>query len=775
MGIPRMGSDLAGAPDDNVLNRAWSRDGYHRSEPATNGLIMHIALQGCLKAGPIPYGLTADTGGHIRYLLELVEALARRPEVSHQIIVTRAFDAPHLGAEYRRLEEQLSPEVTLWRCQGESSDYLPKEALWREIPQMVASLMERMKRQEVRPALIHAHYADAGVMAMRLKTALGIPYVFTAHSLGATKAQHMPKGGSVNKELRRRRRLEEVALKGADGVIASSEHEARNQYGLYLHHDLSKTRVNPPGCNLDAFSAPAPADACRQVDAELQRFLRRPELPCLLAIARPVEKKNLCALVRAYGENPRLREQANLVIYAGTRKNIDSGEAEARRVWKQLLRLIDEYDLYGHVAYPKHHDLSHVPAIYQWATQRRGVFVNPALNEPFGLTLLEAAAAGLPVVATQEGGPVDIVRRCQHGLLVPPTDTQAIADACHHLLKDDLAWKRHSARGRKNVNFYRWTRHARQYVEDNGLLPSQASPNVQRRPIFSQLLATDMDGTLLGHHDGLAQLKEWLRRNHQCLFVIATGRSVHDALRELDSWGAPRPDVLIADVGSSVYEFDTRGRPRLVEDWHPILQADWHRAQCQRLLDTHWALAPQDLSAQSTFKLSYVISERLLAKSGRETRSLVKELEQALAAAGLSARVVCSHGNLLDVLASQGGKARAVNFVRRKYGIQPSRVVTAGDSGNDLDLLREAAFGIAVANHTRELAPLNGRSNIYWARAESAAGILEGLQYRKRIIESRHEGAPAEPVRGQPSHAHKRYLPSGATLKDGPTEIEAGA
>jgi sucrose-phosphate synthase len=38
----------------------------------------------------------------------------------------------------------------------------------------------------------------------------------------------------------------------------------------------------------------------------------------------------------------------------------------------------------------------------------QGVFINPALVEPFGLTLIEAAAHGLPMVATKNGGPVDI-------------------------------------------------------------------------------------------------------------------------------------------------------------------------------------------------------------------------------------------------------------------------------------------------------------------------------------------------------------------------------
>lgn len=700
-----------------------------------SGVIMHIALQGCLKSGPIPYGLTADTGGHIRYLLELVEALAQRPEVSHQIVVTRAFDAPHLGPEYGSPEERLSEKATLWRCRGASSEYLSKEALWRELPAMVVSLMDRMRREGVHPDLIHAHYADAGVMAMRLKAALGIPYVFTAHSLGVTKAKYTFTEGLVNKELRRRIRFEELALKGADGIIASSEHEARLQYGMYRHHNLQKTRVNPPGCDLNSFRTPAPLEAASQVDAELRRFLRRPDRPCMLAIARPVEKKNLCALVKAYGENPELREQANLVIYAGTRRNLDNQEAEVRQVWDQLIQLIDEYDLYGDVAYPKHHEFEHVPAIYQWAARRRGVFVNPALNEPFGLTLLEAAAAGLPVVATREGGPVDIVHRCQHGLLVAPTDIQAIAAACHHLLEDDLAWKRHSVRGHCNVNFYSWSRHADQYLRDTNFSPRPAYSAIRMNRTVTRLLATDMDGTLLGNHDGLKQLTNWLDRNRQCLFVIATGRSVQDALRELETWGAPRPDVLIADVGSSVYQFDDHGKPRLMKSWHHHLKEGWQRTRCQRLLEAQTMLVRQPGHTQSTYKLSYFIRAARLEKAGLTALELVSEVEQSLAAAGLAARVVCSHSNLLDVLPSLGGKALAVDFIRRKYGIEHQGVVTAGDSGNDLDLLRDAAFGIAVANHTAELTALRGRGNIYWARTESAAGIMEGLRYSSPVTE----------------------------------------
>lgn len=56
--------------------------------------------------------------------------------------------------------------------------------------------------------------------------------------------------------------------------------------------------------------------------------------------------------------------------------------------------------------------------IYRFAAVTKGLFVNLALQEPFGLTLIEAAAHGLPSVATKNGGPVDIVATLRNGVLV---------------------------------------------------------------------------------------------------------------------------------------------------------------------------------------------------------------------------------------------------------------------------------------------------------------------------------------------------------------------
>ena len=64
------------------------------------------------------------------------------------------------------------------------------------------------------------------------------------------------------------------------------------------------------------------------------------------------------------------------------------------------------------------------------------LFVWPAVNEAYGLALLEAQAAGLPVVAGRTGGVPDVVADGITGLLTPPQDASAFADAIRALLGD---------------------------------------------------------------------------------------------------------------------------------------------------------------------------------------------------------------------------------------------------------------------------------------------------------------------------------------------------
>ena len=132
--------------------------------------------------------------------------------------------------------------------------------------------------------------------------------------------------------------------------------------------------------------------------------------------------------MEAFGRSTVLRNRHNLVLVLGCRDDPRQLDKQQRDVFQQVFDLVDRHNLYGSVAYPKQHRRSQVPSFYRWAAQREGLFVNPALTEPFGLTL-QAAACGLPMVSTDDGGPRDIQARCDNGLLVDVTDSGALQEA----------------------------------------------------------------------------------------------------------------------------------------------------------------------------------------------------------------------------------------------------------------------------------------------------------------------------------------------------------
>jgi glycosyltransferase involved in cell wall biosynthesis len=82
------------------------------------------------------------------------------------------------------------------------------------------------------------------------------------------------------------------------------------------------------------------------------------------------------------------------------------------------------------------------------------VLAVPSWEEPFGIVLLEAMASGIPVVATNRGGPLDIISSVLHGILIPPRDPPALAEAIRSLTTD---------RGRRAAI----VKNAREHVEKN--------------------------------------------------------------------------------------------------------------------------------------------------------------------------------------------------------------------------------------------------------------------------------------------------------------------
>lgn len=93
------------------------------------------------------------------------------------------------------------------------------------------------------------------------------------------------------------------------------------------------------------------------------------------------------------------------------------------------------------------------------------IFVMPSRSEPFGIAVVEALAAGAPIVASDVGGIPEILRHGRDGLLVPPGDAVALLSALRTLLSDPARRVRLSAAGPVRARDFPWTATAKRYME----------------------------------------------------------------------------------------------------------------------------------------------------------------------------------------------------------------------------------------------------------------------------------------------------------------------
>lgn len=160
----------------------------------------------------------------------------------------------------------------------------------------------------------------------------------------------------------------------------------------------------------------------------------------LLFVGRLVERKGVHILIRALA---RVRERVDATLtVVGDGPRAARLEAEARRVG------VDAFVRFaGHVG---------EEALGE-AYRTSDVFILPAVvdgkgdTEGLGVVLLEALEFGLPLVASDAGGIPDIVRHGETGLLVPPGDAGALADAILRVIEDPAAARERVEKGRAHM------------------------------------------------------------------------------------------------------------------------------------------------------------------------------------------------------------------------------------------------------------------------------------------------------------------------------------
>ncbi|KAI4375523.1 hypothetical protein MLD38_013381 [Melastoma candidum] len=457
-----------------------------------------------------------DTGGQVVYILDQVKALEEelllriklqginaKPQI---LVITRLIpDArgtkcnqemePIIGTEYSKiLRVPFRTEKGILRQWVSRFDVYPH--LERFAEDATRKVLDQM---EGKPDLIIGNYTDGNLVASLMASKLGITQATIAHALEKTKYED----SDVKwKELDPKYHFscqflaDTISMNAADFIITSTYQEiagSKDRLGQYESHTaftlpglcrvVSGTNVFDPKFNI---ASPGADQSVYFPYSEKQRrltsfhpvidellysqvesdehigFLADKNKPIIFSMARLDVVKNMTGLAEWYGKNQRLRKLVNLVIVGGFFDPTKSKDREEMAEINKMHSLIEQYQLKGQFRWiAAQTDRNRNGEIYRCIADTRGVFVQPALYEAFGLTVIEAMNCGLPTFATSQGGPAEIIVDGVSGFHIDPHNgdesSNQIADFFEKCKLDSEYWRTISLAGLKRINeCYTW-------------------------------------------------------------------------------------------------------------------------------------------------------------------------------------------------------------------------------------------------------------------------------------------------------------------------------
>ncbi|MBV9821262.1 MAG: glycosyltransferase [Actinobacteria bacterium] len=366
-----------------------------------------------------------DAGGQNVHVAALSAALARR---GHQVVVYTRREDPDAPSGVR-----LAPGVRVEHVEAGPAEVIGKDELLPFMDSFGAELGRRFARRP--PDLVHAHFWMSGLASLQAAAGLRLPVVQTFHALGRVKRRWQ---GSADTSPPERIGAERLIGRTADLVIATCTDEVRELRAMGVAAD--RVEVVPCGVDLELFTPAGPDRA-----DEPGRPFR------LLLLGRLVPRKGIAEAIEALAGI----DDAELLVVGGPPPDQLAADPEACR----LLALAERLGVAGRVRLLGQQPRAALPELMRGADLLLAV----PWYEPFGITPLEAMAAGLPVVATAVGGLRDTVADGVTGRLVPPRRPDLLARAVRELLADRPARLAMAAAGRERaLAHYGWDRVAEQ-------------------------------------------------------------------------------------------------------------------------------------------------------------------------------------------------------------------------------------------------------------------------------------------------------------------------
>jgi sucrose-phosphate synthase len=381
------------------------------------------------------------------------------------------------------------------------------------------------------------------------------------------------------------------------------------------------------------------------------------------------------------------------------------------------------------MAIPKKHDPDiEVPELYRMAAKTGGVFVNASLSETFGLTLIEAAASGLPVVTTKNGGPRDIIANCKNGITVDVSNPQNISIALNKILDDKELWSCYSKNGIENVKkFYTWNNHTIKYLDEvkkildaPTIVKNTFSETGRKLLDMEKLIISDIDYTLIGDDHSLADFNTILNKMSPKIgFGVATGRVIESAVEVIKKNKIPMPDFFITSVGSVIH-YNYKNELIYSTGWDAHISHLWQRDKIVNLLSKFNFIKYQEKQNQNKYKISYYT---------QNNPRNIQKIRELLIDNKIKCNLIFSHGQFLDILPYRASKGKAIRYLAYRWNIPFEKILVAGDSGNDIEMLKGDLLGVVVANYSPELEDLKGTRRIYFSDKKYAAGIKDGIKH----------------------------------------------
>ena len=464
-----------------------------------------------------------DTGGQVIYILDQVRALEKhlakeirltgldvKPKI---VVLTRLIpEAQDTTCDQRKEEIFQTDNSYILRVPFRDSQYnivkhwVSRFKIWPYLEAFAEDASRELTSEfEGRPDLIIGNYSDGNLVASLLSDKFDVTQCTIAHALEKTKYAFSDLHWQENEQdyhFSLQYTADIFSMNKSDFIITSTLQEiigtedTMGQYESYQFFSLPqlyqvvngvnlfapKFNVIPPGVDEELYFPYFQKE--KRIQTKRQQWesrlfednsediygsLDHPDKMPIFTMARFDKIKNITGLIQAFGMSKKLQNSCNLIFAAGTIHVEDSSDSEERNEITKAYDLIESYNLLGKIRWLPSINKLDTGEVYRIIADHKGIFVQPALFEAFGLTIIEAMASGLPTFAPKFGGPLEIIEYGISGFLMNTSNPNLIAESLEkfveHCVKNETYWETISENGIKRVHdHFNWKSYSQRMI-----------------------------------------------------------------------------------------------------------------------------------------------------------------------------------------------------------------------------------------------------------------------------------------------------------------------